>query len=991
MDSGLRDTESKPEANYVLSWSDLRVVFKRSKQKVLWGALAFALLAALFTLSREVTYIAQGTFREKNKQANANEKTLSALLLSGGATAAESMAVTTIKSRRVLEKVVQNLNLQGHVQAKDNGNFVVEKLAHYLKNIYHNLIVEEAYLTKKYKPVVADPPQELVAKQVEYAGEIALVYELHFTDDENFEVLDSEDRLVARGKLGELVRTSQAAFSIHKAAEGPLPQSVYTIAFNPPSRIAQNLLANLVVEADKLDKTLLKINYYDINRHRSSKLLNTVMNTYREFLVDEHVRVTAEQVAYLKERQEDMDKQLVVLMEDHAVNIASNDASIEFLVKTQQSYKSKLLNIDLETKHLEKAQQEGINFFERHSADGESPVVQNLLGEIRKYRQQADSLEIALRNTHVHSSEMLQNSFNQYVDELQELHQENKEARQLLAEVEEGNPRTSGAALMTNAKYMIKPWLDRLSESDNARQMAEGEEKADKEDEHAACQASFAAYLSNLLHLFEVQEKTIQDRLTHQQNPQVEFQGIDLETANGLFVTYSRELHSLEADLAQKEFIIQRLSQPEFEISSINSIMDDTISRDIINKASTLMLTIKDEPNRTTKELERLKRDIEIQKGFLTVHLKQMCDILRLREQLLEDKIHSLQSVILELIRQKISIQEKHLGDYINSRLNNLGHEKHVILQHQKELQKELDQLPEKWASQKLIDQHMQSNLSIVHQIASMIESKTIAENLEVSQSAPFDEAVVPVLPRDPRLFLFSAIGLLGGGFLTFCFSLIQSAARGVEATKENLRAIGQNVAGGLSLAGDFENIEKIAPGDLETLRKLMMHLAPPQMHEGQARRVVLIEGQGPQYAEAFAALLGKRGCKVLLIPLCFKESEREGGRPGLLDVLEGRSEEAKVQKGLYFDAIAAGGKTAFCTELLESPRFISCLDRFSAQYDWVVGYTDALPISAEGESLLSLFPSAAVTLAGEHLDELKDYFQAARNGSAVSFVFAEA
>lgn len=977
----------RPEDSYVLSWSDLRVVLRRSKKTVLLGALFFALLAALFTLSRDVTYIAQGTFREKNKQANANEKTLSALLMSGGATAAESMAITTIKSRRVLEKVAQQLSLQGTVKRKDDRSFLAQKVGHYIGNIFDNLIVEEAYLSKKYKPVVKDPPQDLVVKDIEYDGEVALVLELRFTDPTNFKMYDVHDRLVGNGALGELLKVDGSMFSIHKKIQGPLPEKTYILSINPSHRIAQNLLANLVVEADKLDKTLLKINYYDIDRHQSEKLLNTLMDTYREFLVDEHVRVTADQVAYLKERQEDMDKQLVVLMEDHAVNIASNDASIEFLVKTQQNYKTKLLNIDLETKYLEKAQHEGIAFFERHSADGESPVVQNLLGDIRKYRQQADALQLALRNTHVHSAEIMQMAFDQHVDELQETHTATKATKELLAEIEKGNRPPLPEELMTNAKYMVKPWYDKLAESDKAREAATEAQKDDTDDASERCQKHFAAYLTNLLHVFEVQEKTVQDRLTHQQNVQTEFQGIDLETANNLYVSYSRELHSLEADLAQKEFIIQQLSQPEFEVSSINAIMDDTISREIITKTSSLMLTLKDEPNRTTKELERLRRDIEIQKGFLIVHLKQMCDILRLREQLLEDKIHSLQNVTLELVRQKISIQEAHLADYINSRLNNLKHEKFVISQHQTELQQELDSLPEKWASQKLVDQRMQSNLSIVHQIGSMIESKTIAENLEVSQSAPFDTAIVPVLPRDPRLLLFIAIGGLAGAFLTFCFCLVKSASQGVEATPKNLQTIHQHVAGKLSWA-DFSNIENLTKEDMETLRKLMMQLCPVEPKELLPRRLALIEGHGPRYAEAFAILMSKRGFKVLLMPLSFNESASPSNSHGLLDVLEGRVKDPEIVKGLYYDLISSGGTTLFTNELLESDQFEQLLNTLSQKYAWVIGYSVAEPTSAEAESLLNLFPYVAVSVSGERLEDMKPYFEASRSHHEISFVF---
>ncbi len=146
--------------------------------------------------------------------------------------------------------------------------------------------------------------------------------------------------------------------------------------------------------------------------------------------------------------------------------------------------------------------------------------------------------------------------------------------------------------------------------------------------------------------------------------------------------------------------------------------------------------------------------------------------MISLKEQLIKEKISSLQNITQELIRQQITILEKHLLDYAKSRLESLSHERSVIEQHQSDIAMEMSATPSIWASQKLVDQEMEMNKRIVQDIASLGESKNISGNIELNQSAPLDLAIMPIFPKSPHLFIFGAMGAFLGGFLTFAISL---------------------------------------------------------------------------------------------------------------------------------------------------------------------------------------------------------------------------
>ncbi|MBA3602595.1 MAG: hypothetical protein H0W50_02920, partial [Parachlamydiaceae bacterium] len=459
-----------------------------------------------------------------------------------------------------------------------------------------------------------------------------------------------------------------------------------------------------------------------------------------------------------------------------------------------------------------------------------------------------------------------------------------------------------------------------------------------------------------------------------------EFKGIDLDTANTLFLSYSRELNETEANANQNQYIVDKIPQSDFEMSSLVAILTDPVSQDIVRKASTLAQTIKDQTNRTSKELERLNHELDLQRNFLSLHLKQVVELLELRVEFLRNKVKSIQAVTFDLLKQKISLLEKSMHDYAASHLDSLKHEQTLILKQKQALQSDFDKLPEQWATEKLLDLYLKTDASIMQTIGSLIESKNISDHLEMSLSAPFDKAIPPLHPRSPHLLIWALFGAFLGGLGVTFFAIMGSIKQGISVSEANLRLMGQHVAGTLQSKASTET-------ELETLRRLAAHLCPSIVERQNAsergKTILILDSQDRDYELKFANLLSKRNLKVIILPITFDLAE-SGTKDDLLSYLNGSSKEVHISRGSTFDQISAGGSTAYGNELIESAAFQKLLSQLRENYDCIIAISKSPILDAQTEALLPIFDSIAITVTDEKLHELKNFFRLEKKHSFV-------
>lgn len=945
--------ESKKEPP--LCYSDLISLLRRSKRSIIKTALICSTLGIFLALIQPIKYEAEGTFREKG---NKNPGISSQLyeMLSGGSSLSEgeSEAMTMIKSRKFLEKIIDEHNLQADLKHASDS----EGLFSRLKN---NLTAFFAKFKSREEPCLSDPNCDLKVDKVSYKGEVPLAFSLTLYPDSSFELFDHHAKKnLGKGRLNTPFESEDLKISL--IGERSIPQKgykKYNLSVNPLWKTYKQVSELLDVDSVKNDKTLLKVTFLDRDRKKAANFLNSVMSGYQEFLQNSHKTISDKQIDYLNIRREDLTDKLCTLIQKHA-NFLSGDLysagfidtnkEVEFLAMRKQEYKQKLFANELETRRLSGLNPSALAFYDRYSLhEGDPGVINNILSEMRSLKQFRDSIQIELHKSSPARERNIEQNLDKQFVELQRLQGYSKELKEIIARLKRKESVNTSGALYNDPRFLIKGWFERLDTASQA-----------DEKNHKKTQESLEFYLNNLYRLFGVHEQILQERLTHRHSTP-EYQGITLEASKELYLDYSKQLVKNEATIRQNLFFIDQMKDPTFEITSLSSSLTDPIGKEMVQRASELVLNLRDQNNQSVREQERIKEELDLQRTFLALHLQQMVQLMELSNQLIQEKIYSLQNVSLELIHQQISLLEKNLDEYIGSRLKNLEQEKLLLEERLGMIHTELAFLPDKWVSEKLLQQEVEVNQKIVEEIAKMVESKNIIHNLEVIQSAPVDSALVPLYPKTPKVVIGGVAGFILGGILSLVYFLIQAIVNGIRVSKDNLKELGLLLSGSLSEGSPLETVRKV----------LAFFLEGKEKEKGNI--LLLVEGKGPDYSPLLTSLLEKRGGSLLIIDLDFNHygSEHENT---LLSYLEGSKELPRIEKTSAGDRIVAGKKTLFAPELLSNGRFEALLEEMSKQYKWILVCSKASATSTEAEVLYRLIETRAITLTNEKIEDAASY-----------------
>lgn len=972
------DKKKNGEEKLLITFSDIISLFKQSKFRILRWAVCLGVLGALFALIQPIRYRAEATFREKSMKSGGVSNSIIQLFGSQGSSSQEHEATSLIKSRKIMQEVIEKLHLQAVLEQKCNEE-------HLVKRMRRNVKIALASFTQSPRPILEDPSCVIRVDALKYDGEIPLNLLVDLKERGMFEVHDAHDFKVIYGKglLGVPFKLDQLNLTLVAENDGPVDPQLFSLKISPLKDTSNHLCKMLQIENEKTDKGVLKLSFDHRNRQKATDFVNMTMECYQNYLKTNHDKIARMQLDYLHLRQSELASNLNTIMQKHASFLANDlynsgfidsDKEMDFLAKSQHEYREKLLDNELEIKRLENLQPNTI--FDNDKGFGDAALINTILISIRELKQRRDGLEIEIQKKGASRSDDLRQSFENQVRELKEVQDYTSELQDTVDRFHQHLP-PKPSQLLNDPRFIMKGWFDRL----------EILEKTDPV-EWQKSRESFQFYLNNLERLFNVHEKILLERLTHQQNPTGDYQGVDIRVAEELYVDYSKRLIQLESTIRQNLFFIKQIEEPNFEITSLSSDLKDPISQDMILRASQLVLTLKDQNNQSIREQDRLKDELHLQRTFLTLHLQQMVELMQLNKTLIEEKIYALQNVSLELIHQNISLQENTLKDYVESRLENLRQERQLIKQHLRQIHKEMGGLPNKWIAEQLIQQEVDTNQLIVEEIAKMVESKNITHNLEVIQSAPIDAAIPPVHPLAPNLFLSTLLGGLFGCLIGSGIVLGSTLKKGLKVSAENLKLAGHHVSGLLSSSIKQGNLP-LQGADLETLRRLHGYIDPTvsSSQPAASKKLLLIEGKGPDYSSHLAELLKKRHKKVILLDLNFDQSAKESSK-GLLQYLEGSIPFPAIHSTPHGDKIEAGGFTSYSIESLSSSAFKKLIEQLETRYDWVIAFASLSPISAEAESLIPLFSSVAVTLKEEKIDELEYYEQFIQNAETkVSFI----
>lgn len=944
------------------TFSDFWKIFEKSKRLIITSMVLGAVAAASYALTRHVYYLTSATFRDKGK-ATGVHSSLSDIFFSSTVGSIDSESISNLKSRKLLSRVIQKLGVQGIVTK-------AEPRYPDLEDFRDNLLAEYAFWLNIKTPILKELNNPFGLRDVSYDGEVAATIVLQFTDDTHFQTVSHP---IQTGELGKPFVTPEFSFTLvsnHK--EPDVKNSYYAVTFLPMDIAYKIHSALLVIEPDREDKTLLKLKYRHRDRHFAAHFVNTLMATFQEYLKEDHELTSSLQLAYLKERQAEMGESLQALLEKHAKRISAglstsgfidSEKEMDFLAGNLHNLQQKQTEIDFEAKRLRNLKNLDCVHYDQYGGRGDSSIINELLAEIRHLRQQIDLLDLSLEHREKRDEIALKVLLEEQLGELRETREHLKEAEEMSFILANKDFEAGSLSSLKPPQYLSTAWHDALSEK-----------ALESKDEEEHFKTHFASYLENLTRLLKLKEATLLERIRHQHDPEKEFQGITLDTARNLFYSYTKELSDTQALIQQHYFVIKELKNPEFEVCSLTAILHDPISAERIAKASSLLINLRDENNRTQKELTRIREELELLKGFLAAHLQQMAELLNLKERLLQDKIFALQSLTLDLSQQRIYVLKKQLTDYIATRLDNLSHEKTLISDYQMDLSNRMSKIPASWASEKIVSQHLETHKKFLENLSNMLESKNISQNLEIIQSMPLDKAVPPINPKSPYALIWAILGAFLGLIGSAGFLMAKGLIRGVPVSGDNLNLADIHYSGTIT---EKSALSPLLDRDLNTLRKILGYFEKAlPLAEKTARKILIVQPQGTDFSLSLASLISKKGEKALVLPLSFDVACDSSQLPGLLQVLEGEAAHPKILSKEGADYILAGGISRFSAELLRREAFKKLLKEYESAYDWIIGVSHASIYSAEAINLASAFDGVAIVASNETIEAVKAYFE---------------
>lgn len=977
---------------FLLTFADLVAIARKNMKKIFKVSLACAIAAFSLALLRTPQYEAKATFKEKARgKSGISETTALALFMMSDSN--EGSALTMLKSRKINEDLVKEEGLQGII-VKDEQHFPFLPLA----TIKENLMAEWVTMRGLQGTVLESSQADLKAKQIDYQGEIPTKLQIDTLNQEDYHVYAADGSLLGSGRIDVPFISEHVSFTLVKNHPQELSPASYSFTLLPLHKTAEDMSKAFTILSDKNDKALVTITHKYPDRRQAALNVNKLMELYQQHVEGEHDAMSRLQIAYLTQRQAEMGQQLEQSMKLHAAELsddlsttgfATSEKAMEFLASSQQQLKQKLFMTTLEIQRLENAQLDHLPDSEPFSSLNNIEVFNKLASERRLLKQQADSLDLALRNL-PEARKSFNDSFNEQLRGLDEIKLALKESNAILDAIDNDTLPSSPSSLFEDGRYSVKNWNDRLVETKKRLDTAPNDPEI--KNDWSKCKDGYCSYLLHLVHFLNVHKRNIEERLAHQQAPTSDFQGINLNIGKELYISYNRDLSQTESQIGQQEFVLNQIHDPDFEISSLSTVLNDPVSNELIGKISGLILALKDHDNRTSKEQERIHADLAIQKGFLATHVKQTTSLLELRRHFIKEKIRQLQSINLSLIHEEISILENQAKEYVAGTLSNLKQEKQLLENNLSELRLEMAAFPQKWAAEQLITQQMEINKSLVKEIASLVESKNIGNNLEKLQSAPVDTAYPSIHPKPPRLFLLAIAGAIGGALITFLWTLGTTVVRGITPSAENLASAGMHVSGTLERSS-ASSLDASPPldADLATLRRATAYLFPQNEQESSAHQpILLLEGTGPDYAPALAELLSLRGLSPLMVDIRFGDAESTGEN-GVLQFLEGKIQEPKIISKGNIRWIPSGGISRYANELVASPRFASLVEALRKKHHTVVFCSRAAAGSAEADSLLDIFQKVAISVAEEPMHLLRHSFaRAKQTGNRITFILYE-
>lgn len=946
--------------------------------KIILFSLLFALLVGGFLLLRDTKYVICSSFKDAPINREGDLGFMQNLVKQMGNFEMNFQGESLMTSNTLLLHVVQTLGLQASISTED------------WKQRIENKIIDTLHAARG---IPLNEIDSFIFKDLFYEGETIKSYLLFFTSNHTFEVRNGKRGLIKKGKLGEPISFEDITFTIEQVPKWMRISHSYALQVVPAIIPITNLKATIKVEASPTDRSILKFAMSHRDKGLAKKILNQLMTSYKEYLVNENERMSMAQIDYLEKRRGELCEKMNDHFKDHVVYLKESATKNGFMsiaselgsaTSRRNLFMDKLINVDLEKKRTN-------GYSTVFSDHGEfRPEFGSIQREINGLKKQRDGINLALG-----LRGKKKKFFSPYLNQENQIEKcknclDNIRYRKLAAIRPEGSETTS---FIPPFLFHFLPELRAYSKEKNLIQLKNAKKGSrNSTDEmnyikeaieerkillasHPTQEKELVDLISDEIHILSLQENILRKRLFHTYAIPKELQGIDLPMAKTLYLHYTQELDGAYAKIKQIEFAKTQMNNDKFEYISLVGLLSSPITDEFAKNIGGLVQAMRDEQNLSEKDLGRLQKKIARQKKDLDCHLSQSLILTHLQVEQIEEKIFSTQEVMLDLLNQEIALLEKQMEDSIEMHKKNLDIEKKIIEKQILLLQEELKEIPDRWLRENQLQFAADLSSNIFEGMVRLLETKNIEHNLLQISSRPLDLAYAPLYAKPPRLILFTCIAALIGVFLAFGFYLFKGFAIGFPLSIANLKARGKRVFGKLSTPKN----------EMEILRTLSTTLV--ENHDSHAV-ISLLLGKGKDYSSNFAELLAREGKKILMIEADFHQQVNKGDSPGLFHYLNGDVEAPTVKKHTHYHFINMSGQTKYGVELLKSSKLKNYLSKISQSYDFIIITSQASVHSSEAKILFTFSQMMIVTLGYETLEELTPYFVWEKENRTLGFVF---
>lgn len=938
------DSERGNKARFIFL-VDLIRVFKKYRRKLIQVFLICAAIGFLYKAASKPEYKIEASFFEK--EGNNSRASLSSLMGNLVSSGQEKNAVIMMSSYRLLEKLTQDLGLNVSIHQKKN-----------LFQCIFNRIYEALCLEFKYRL----PDQATFEiRDVIFPYKEVESYSLIFTDTKSFRIVDHKGKTLTSGSVGSPVAFSDIQFTLLRGPENIDKDSAYTISFQPIQSTVKLYKEKICFYPHKENPSIVLLELYDSNKERGILTLNHLMNIYRDFLKEESFVFAEHQLNYLLKRQNEITDKMDETLAEYELFLekGAKDLGVMGFESEKETMSEPLIAAmsDLDSINLE------LDWLNQYTNPGfDCDINPDLskgfeIAELRKQsealKRERDDFDLALNlsiqrdSSEKHQQVLKNNILNEWTERLKTVRSDKEAALQLLDKFEDPNFKAEFEDIFSKDSFFAS--------------------FTDKMDSNAPVE-DMKTLVKKVVHSLSLQEQHLTNQDWRLSTIPDEVRGMGVEVAKSLHLQYNSQLDNLHLKSQQYQYLLEQINDPQFELTSLSTILQDQVSQGMIASVSDISLKLKDQSNQTQKEILRLQEELRLQKRFLHHHLQEMLRLNQLNASVIKNKIRHVQQLALEGINQKLSATTQQISDQRQIYLDKLQQRKKILTQRIGELKEKLLQVPKQWRTEELLKVRQDLSTQVMQSITQLVEKKTIEKHISQVNSKVLDPPLASFFPEPKKLFLYTILFGLLGSFGVYALLTLWELLAGTSVSIPLLQSVKVHLSGVVSFSLDGPNVDYISDEDLETLRSI-------QSFSHEAHITTLALGQGPNYAHSLAELWVKRGHKVLVIETSFQATMNKKNQSGLLQAIESFKEFYPTKLNSSYDYLPPGGTTRFGTEIIASKSFFNFLEKVKKQYDKIIICTRTHLQFSEAKNYFSFSDKIVITLYDEKVKDLEPYF----------------